>query len=371
MASERKSRGDCKHAFANHALALRCAGYAVLPVSAPDADHDGKSPLVKHWARWQGPPSLKAVENWTRKFPTANVGIVPGASAVVVADIDALDQVDEAIQALGDTPLQVATSRGRHLYYRAPDRPLPGTLQALGLTGEVKAGRSIIVAPPSLHRSGATYTLLGCHWIRPQDLPLAKLNWLDRVPAREVQTREVHQRAGRGHSRRHVLNDNLCSQVAFCDTLDELLDVARTRNAEGYPTCHEHEPMTDTRVIKVATEVWRDHEAGHLQAWIGRKVGRHGDEGKELSRIDPLHGSDAMLLLMVLRDDHSARCRRGETFEIMPMAMQKAGTIPGWKRKRFEAARDLLVMTGKIMLVREAYGRSSAEYTLPKGGGAV
>ena len=234
--------------FATHAIALRAHGLAVLPTN-------GKVPLIKHWSRWSRPPSIKVVERFVRQFPDANIAIQPGPSGVLVADVNSVDQVNEVQCLLGRTPLHIATSRGRHLYYRHVSDfcSLPGNLRKLGLNVDLKCGNSIVIAPPSKHQSGTTYEHLDCDWRELQQLPEPKVDRLHELldePApstlREPKERCIEGERGLG------LNRLLCRQAAFCETFDELVDVARTINDDFLP------PLRDAEVMKRAKNVWKD-----------------------------------------------------------------------------------------------------------------
>ena len=325
--------------FASHALQLRAHGLAVLPA-------DGKVPLIKNWNKWRHLPSPKTVSQLARQFPEANVAILPGPSGLFVADVDAADQAAEVEELLGRTPLHVLSDRGEHLYYRHTDacNNLPGNLAALGLKVDLKAGNSIVIAPPSLHQSGAVYRHDGCDWRALERLPEPNVDRLRALlwkPARE-QTSERYTEGQRGLG----LNRLLCRHAGFVASFDELLDVARTINDDFLP------PLGDAEVIKRARQAWEDTQAGKLEPWVGRKaVARTtASEIKDLG-TKGRKGADAFMLLMLLRAEHGARCARGKTFSIVTEAMQEAQTIPGWHSKRYVAARKLLVEAGLIQVV--------------------
>lgn len=124
----------------------------------------------------------KEVEEWWWRWPEANVGIVTGrVSGIVVLDVDPRSGGGSALGGLeerwGPLPatLEVRTGGGgRHLWFSSNEE-LPSTVVAPGL--ELKAERSVVTAPPSVHASGHRYV-----WIRargPDDLPAAPLpRWL-------------------------------------------------------------------------------------------------------------------------------------------------------------------------------------------------
>ena len=93
----------------------------------------------------------------------ANVAIACGAPGPQVLDIDNLYDGAEAIAtAQAVDPGEVATARGRHLYFAGQQR---GTV-ALGF-GELRGvGGLTALAPPSVHPSGKQYVWLS-HGRRP------------------------------------------------------------------------------------------------------------------------------------------------------------------------------------------------------------
>ncbi len=146
------------------------------------------------------PATEKEVAEWWRRWPEANVGIVTGrVSGVVVLDVDPRSGGGSALGALekrwGALPatLEVQTGGGgRHLWFSS-DEENPSAVLAPGL--ELKAERSVVTAPPSVHASGHRYL-----WIperSPDDLTAAGLpGWL-----------KVIARGGVGTDPRHPLSE--------------------------------------------------------------------------------------------------------------------------------------------------------------------
>jgi hypothetical protein len=165
----------------------------------------------------------------------------------------------------------------------------------------------------------------------------------------------------RDNSRGLALNDELCRHAWAVDCFEELLDVAQTFNSNLIDALEAEE------VVRRAGAVWKDLEAGKIERLVGRPS-RRRSEREKLCRLDPRLGGDAYLLLDELKDSHAARCRRGETFSITPKAMARDQVVPGWSRKTYEKARDLLLKAGCIEKVSEfknsKAGRVGAQYRL-------
>ena len=351
-----------RHVFAENALELHRHGLCVLPI-APD-----RTPRVRGFQKWKRGPSLQTLTKWIGEYGNSNIAIIPELSDVIVADSDDLSQDADIEKLLGKTPLCVRTSRGRHRYYRQTSVRLPSDLRKGGLNVDLKMGNSLVIAPPSIHELGVVYALDGCDWSAKKDLPPINADalkcFLERSRDATCIRRNWHLRDG---SRVQWLNDRLCSDAPYCETLDEVLDKACTLCAEleenGFP------PLDHSEVLKTATKVWRDVAAGNIQPrsqWRGsaRSIRSAIDH---LCHLDK-RGADAVVLLLKLQAEHMARCRRGETFCITPVAMAEHQVIPQWTRERYEKARNLLVKAGWVTVVsafkQTRGGRKPAQYAL-------
>jgi hypothetical protein len=130
--------------------------------------------VVKHWFGYQ--------------VPDANLGVA--CDRLVVLDIDPRHDGDQSLAALEHECALPPTWRtltgggGEHVIFACPDgvtiknySPTPGSVPPLGPGIDIRARGGYIVAPPSRHISGRSYT-----WSvdnHPQDVPLAPLpDWL-------------------------------------------------------------------------------------------------------------------------------------------------------------------------------------------------
>ncbi|MGJ0533984.1 bifunctional DNA primase/polymerase [Methylocystis sp.] len=137
------------------------------------------------WAHLQiRRPSREDVAEWFRRWPDANIGVVSGEiSNLIVLDVDPKHGSDAALERLertyGPVPATVEATTGgggRHLYFAHPGglvRNRAGLAQGIDLRGD----GGYIVAPPSIHPSGAFY-----EWApgrNPDEIALAPLSrWL-------------------------------------------------------------------------------------------------------------------------------------------------------------------------------------------------
>jgi hypothetical protein len=362
---------------------MRRAGFAVLPAR-------GKEPIRKGYRRWRSAPALQTVEKWAGKDPDADIVYVPGlsrtkpgGSGIVVVDADDELACERVIELFGDTPGKVRTRRGRHYLYR--DRGFDfgkvSSLKAFGINADVKHGNSIVVAPWSRHEKDPAfiYSWEACDETVVRELPpfaVAALRQLVDGPhplqlSRSAARAEGHVESTlRDGSRKLELNDRLVSIVWTVSSEDELLHHAfRINNKIG--GADSRGPLVVEQVMEIVRTVWRDREIGNIENWAGA-ASRHKRRRAKfdlLNSIDAKGAPLAFVLLERLRDEHSARCRRGETFSLDVRAMARAQVIPGWSWRNYDRARKLLLRAGLLQMVSQfvqtADGRVAAQYRFP------
>ena len=166
---ESEPRSDLR----DEALALLGRGWSIVPLHTAvlrgcscgraDCPSPGKHPRLP-WESWQRQrPTIELVRRWWRRWPDANLGAVTGAvSGVIVLDVDPRNRGESSLEDLEDAygPLPVTLEArtgggGRHLYFGHPGRAVVSGPIAPGL--DLKGDGGLIVLPPSLHPSGATY----------------------------------------------------------------------------------------------------------------------------------------------------------------------------------------------------------------------
>jgi putative DNA primase/helicase len=150
-------------------------GWRVLPVHTPTlgggctcgnagCKDQGKHPRLKNWTI-VATTDEKTIRAWFTRWPDANVGIATGrASGIIVLDVDnrhggmeSLAELEKKCGELPKTPT-VRTGDGYHMYFRHPGGTIKNAEALAGLPGlDVLGDCGFVVAPPSLHRSGATY----------------------------------------------------------------------------------------------------------------------------------------------------------------------------------------------------------------------
>ena len=173
----------------DHAHRLLAMGLSVIPVprprpgAVPGQPGDGKVPTLAWTAYQTRLPTTDEINQW---FATPmNLAVVTGAvSGVIVIDADATEAVRWAVRRLPYTPWQTKTARGFHLWYRHPGGRVPNRARIATQDGklpmDVRGDGGYVIAPGSLHASGAVYEWAG-DWTQPRsDVPIFWPGWLER-----------------------------------------------------------------------------------------------------------------------------------------------------------------------------------------------
>lgn len=153
----------------------------------------GKHPTTRHGVH-DAATDADALRRWWSRWPDANSGIETGAeTGIVVLDVDPRHGGDDTLRALErvlgplpETPTVDTGGGGQHYYFAAP-AGAPHLAATLGAGVDVKHDGGYVVAPPSVHASGARYEW--CAERAPDEIALAELpeQWLAalRRPKRE------------------------------------------------------------------------------------------------------------------------------------------------------------------------------------------
>ena len=162
------------------ALAYAHRGWRVFPLHGivngvctcgrSDCGSAGKHPLVRR-GLYEATTDKRVIKEWWRGWRSANIGLATGAeSGIVVIDVDlptAFASLDRLIELdLPRTLTGLTGGGGLHLVCSSSDGELGNSAGRLpgvdeDLPGvDLRANGGYIVAPPSLHRSGARYEWL-------------------------------------------------------------------------------------------------------------------------------------------------------------------------------------------------------------------
>lgn len=151
-------------------------GWRVLPLwgiidgrcacGRPDCPSAGKHPHGRFAPRGMKDGTIDGATicTWYANGDVVNVGIATGPeSGLVVLDVDDRHDGSESLRALGDLrrTATVQTGGGRHYYFRLPvDLDIRNSAGKLGPGLDIRAAGGYVVAPPSMHVSGARYKWL-------------------------------------------------------------------------------------------------------------------------------------------------------------------------------------------------------------------
>lgn len=297
----------------------------------------GKRPAVKGYAK----AGSNLSQQWALKFPEVDAlaFMAGGRTRLSIVDVDSSDEalLRDTLARYGEAPIMVRTSSGGfHLWYRFNGeerkiRPDPDTPVDL-------LGGGVVVAPPSLGSKGPYEfirgTLSDLHKLRPADnviaFPKAKL---ERPAAREL--------IGAG-GRAKALLSHLRGEARHCDTLDDLLDVARSFADERLDLTGGHS-FTEAEITSTAKSVWgwtqEKIAAGQYFVGTGKRLTLTFDAIDKVLSL----GADATALYLTLqrRSNH-----RGELIVANDMRL----TMPDgeWTLVRFRKARAALTGAGII-----------------------
>jgi hypothetical protein len=144
---------------------------------------DGKVPAIA-WTEFQTRrPTDAELCAW---FATEqNLAVVTGAvSGVVVVDADSPEALRYCTRHLPYTPWQTRTAKGYHLWYRHPGVRVANRarlrIDGSTLAVDVRGDGGYVIAPGSLHATGAAYVEAGDWSVSHEQLPRFWPGWLVR-----------------------------------------------------------------------------------------------------------------------------------------------------------------------------------------------
>ena len=323
--------------FAREALHLRKLGLAPIPCGGDD----GKVPAIRT-RTWNGAPREETYRQLVRRFRDENIGLLTGPSRLFVVDIDQARLADDMIRRFGATPLMVQTpSGGVHLYYRAQGERCANLRQSEGLPVDLKGVGGLVIAPPSRRltgeHEGKLYSIVQGRW---EDVARLRPVKPGSLPTNRQSVPKPMPEGTRGNELfRHAM-----IEARSCDTFEQLLDKLRWINEES---CQP--PVEDARVVRTANSAWRYQQVGRNFVGNGakRQVFNFVSEIEAFQKARG--GSDACLLLQVLRTVHFD----GGPFALSPRSMARDGVMAGWSERQFREARELLIDIGSLVMVHQ------------------
>lgn len=254
---------------------LHAFGLTVIPVPRPDARHDGKVPAIA-WRQWQTQPQTDADLVALFGTATSNIAIITGAgSDDVVIDVDASESMRWAVLHLPYTPWQTQTPRGFHLHYRHPGIRVANRARIETHDGrlaiDVRGDGGYVIAPGSIHASGAAYREAG-DWTAPHArVPVFWPGWLarpTRTPAPRTDSRPTGDVVERG---RRYLAAIPRPEIGYGSDAATLY--AACRLVRGF--------RLNAAEAEALLWEWAGGRPGWTRAWVAQKVAhaeRYGTE---------------------------------------------------------------------------------------------
>ncbi|MBM3788336.1 MAG: hypothetical protein FJW30_28705, partial [Acidobacteria bacterium] len=246
----------------DHALAYAARGWRVHPLRARD-----KTPASKHGCK-DATTDETQIRAWWAKLPNANIGLATGYEFFAI-DIDPAGMAWYEAEHLPATHEAVTGRAGRHVLYRMPTSYVIGNSAGLLAEGvDVRGMGGYIVAPPSVHPSGTTYTWLDCDGLVP-DGPCA-----DAPP--EIVAALVHRpetsgpltipntiKKGVQHRTLHSLASSLRAKGMEQPEIEAALIIAARR-------CEDVPP--DSHMTRLAASVCKLYKPGLSPAYAARAL---------------------------------------------------------------------------------------------------
>jgi hypothetical protein len=149
------------------ALSYAERGWRVCPLYEPSPDgkcscgrvecnSPGKHPRTNHGLK-EATTDTARIQSWWTQWPNANIAIATGRdSGLVVLDVD---RPESLIGWQSDT-LAVQTGKGQHFYFTLSGTGVKNSVCKLGDGLDLRGDGGYVVAPPSRHANGVTYTWL-------------------------------------------------------------------------------------------------------------------------------------------------------------------------------------------------------------------
>jgi len=307
-------------------------GVATFPVQIIGND---KKPRTKGYLK----TGLRGSAQLAAKFADAkSFGFACGRyNRLMVVDMDSTDPaiIREGERLFGTSPLLWRTGGGKFAMpfrYNGERRRRIRPIKSLPID---LLGAGFVVAPPSVGETRAYEIIKGT------------LADLDRVPVARIPD-EIAQlmpagdhigRIPKGERNNELFN--YCNRVVnHCDTIDQLIDAARTWADDRLAA-----PLAPAEIIKVSKSVWQ-YQGGR------KRIINHMVEAPEYNAL--VANVDALALFAYL----SAENGPGANFMIAD-GLSKAR---GWPRRFVPAAREALLKLRVVELVRAAGKNAPALY---------
>jgi hypothetical protein len=273
--------GPWPHDVGCLARRLLALDLSVIPVPRPQPGvppgqpGDGKVPAIAWSAYQERRPTASEIDAWFGAAPM-NLAVITGqVSGVVVVDADEPDALRWLVRRLPWTPWQTQTARGFHLWYRHPGVRVPNRARVETGVGklkiDVRGDGGYVIAPGSLHASGAAYLQAG-DWSEPRTrVPVFWPGWLSR-PTRPVAARTQRSTHREALARARAYLATIPKPEIGCGSDADTL-YAACRLVRGFA-------LSSVDAAELLWE-WAGGRPGWTREWVAQKVARAERYGTE------------------------------------------------------------------------------------------
>lgn len=276
-------------------------------------------------------------KEWRSEYPAHDVGVLCG-DALTVVDVDDRALADTARAVFGETPIEVETRRGVHLWYRGAGEKRD--IHWGGLPIDILAGRHVIVAPPSANRVFAKGSLADFPSLPTiNSKAMVKRKAVGVVRPSEKPIEEMFDGDGR---RVRLFKLAIPLGLEAESQADLFRELATVNQRFG-------EPLAGGVVEEVAAQIWVKRLSGELFGKDGKKRIITLEADHLRLRTNP----DAYVLLQELRLHHWTA---GEEFFLSNGIRERFG----WTIARFNKAWAALVAFGDLVILNKG-GRFSGD----------
>lgn len=252
------SNAEARTRLLDAALDYARRGWPVFPIYEPltdgkcscertDCDSPGKHPRTKHGLK-DATTVEATIRTWWSTWPNANIGIATGsASGLIVLDVDR----PQVLDGWRSDTLAASTGKGTHFYFTIEGEGPRNSASKLGEGLDVRGQGGFVVAPPSRHARGATYTWLN-RGQEPQRAPV----WLlhpNRIPngkRNETLFRIASGMRGKGRDKDAILAELLQINAQRCVPPIREEEVGRiSESAMRYEPNAQHPPEATAPLV--------------------------------------------------------------------------------------------------------------------------
>lgn len=241
----------------NMALEMVRAGKSIIPIQPK-----GKRPAIKSWEEYQTRIATEdEVQGWFKKNPDINIALVCGeVSGLVAVDVDG-EQGQAWFKQNMPRPncYQYTSSKSKfHAFYAHPGRRVAPAVR-IAPEVDVRGDGSYVVFAPSIHASGAVYTL---HYLQGFD------GWGSLVSCPDLDQFKAHQEKPAREASHGLDAPDGCRNQTLTQFVGKMYAKGLSRDevlcfARGWNEKHCLPPIDEKEVERTVDSVHKTHSGNH------------------------------------------------------------------------------------------------------------